>query len=623
MKLFVEEMQEEETRAKAVSSFLSSLSVIDKIKKIEEDSKLHFAKAKYNLNSFISSLRESLSPKSMVAYSLIGAIGLSLVGCNNKKNDGGSDSTTSIITEDEEDVKDLIPETDLFKLTLNKSKSETQRAVFSSVGKFLADYNIRFGEYFAEDVEIIDEETERVSYRTVKPALTWNEVMAMAFVYNDFSKAELFEIINGSEINANDLKNSYRTAILQLIGAHVIESSEQPVRIDVLLRDKKAKEFYQKYHKMFLKCKETTGDEQLEAVNKFYAELYKDFPITDEVRQVGLMHSDTRKQVQPYKFSIIPMVAASEMLFQNLEIDHTMTQEVIDYMNDLGACNIADDILDKVGMAGLISESNVDYADYDKLRGALIEFLLSEDAYNVNDEERDLSQLTLFQETLLKFLGLPKYYTVTYTVTEYFTVTTEIRTKDRDEAVAAAGEDAVSAAEKAAQEALDRENQANKDKAEQEADKKAEQMQQEADKNKEDLQNKVDKDDKDFQDKIEDANNNGGTVNENDLGHGTDFDSNHSDSNGNLNGSVTDITTDSSGDKTDEPLPDPNAGYSFEKGGETPTESNTPSFEETDAPIYSYEEPFFESEEDIDTYIDSLANCISEVNISPKVYYRV
>ena len=61
------------------------------------------------------------------------------------------------------------------------------------------------------------------------------------------------------------------------------------------------------------------------------------------------------------------------------------------------------------------------------------------------------------------------------------------------------------------------------------------------------------------QDQINDINNvinNGGTPNENNYSH-IDFDNNHSDANGNLDGSVQNITTDPSG--ADQPLPDPNA----------------------------------------------------------------
>lgn len=606
------EMIEKTTRAKSVNSFLSGLSVIDMFKKAEKDSKIYIAKAKYGLNYFLTSLKESISPKSLVAYGLTASIAFSLAGCHRKDKQDNNDSSLSTFEEAKE--QDLIPETDPFKILLNKSKSETQRDVLLSVGKFLTDFNIRFADKYVEDVQIIDKDTQETRTVTIKPALTWDEAMAMSLAYNDFSKNELIEILNGAEISSRNLFNAYQMSYLQLMCSHVLETRDNQVRVDALLRDEKAKNFYNKYHKMFLDCKETTGDERLQVVEKFYNELYKDFPITDDVRLEGIAHSDTRNSVEAYKLSILPMVFAGEMLFQSLEIDHTMAQKASDYLNDLGACNMIDDIFEKAETISLTTTPNDEYADYAAIRALLISFLHENDAYNVDDENRDLSKLTLFQEILWGYVNQPQTYVVTTTVTEYYTVTEETRTKDRDEAVDLAGEDAVSAAEKAAQEALDRENQEAKDKAEKEADEKANQKQQEEDKKKDDLQHQVDNDNKDYQDKIDNANNKGGAVNEGDLGHGTNFDRNHSDGNGNLNDSVTDITTDPSGDKTNEPLPDPNASYSS-RSTESYAKATTP---ETDASIYSYEEPYMK---EIDAYINALANTSIETNDSPKVYY--
>ena len=83
------------------------------------------------------------------------------------------------------------------------------------------------------------------------------------------------------------------------------------------------------------------------------------------------------------------------------------------------------------------------------------------------------------------------------------------------------------------------------------------------DKKKQENQETADRNNQNLKDNIDAANeniNNGGTVNEGDLGHGARFDNDHSNSNGDLNDSVKDITTNGSGAvDSNTPLPDPNA----------------------------------------------------------------
>ena len=98
---------------------------------------------------------------------------------------------------------------------------------------------------------------------------------------------------------------------------------------------------------MFLRCKETTGQDQIDAVNAFYQELHNDFPINADQREVGISHAETRDDIEAYKLSVTPMVAAAEMMFQNLDIDHTLSDQAIAYFNDLGLCNFAQGSFDK------------------------------------------------------------------------------------------------------------------------------------------------------------------------------------------------------------------------------------------------------------------------------------
>lgn len=602
-----------ETGAVNAEGYISGLSALENITKEQEKtgSKItRFFKSQY---------------RKVLAFGLALVTVFTLAGCKN--NDKENIETTSITAEMlDEDHRHVIPETELFNILLNKSDSEVQRDVLLSVGNFLADYNIRFADPIEDDVTLYDKEGNVIETITVRPALTWDEVMGLTVAYNDFSKKDLREIFNGAEIDSRRLNDSYLMGTLQLMGAHVLETSANPVNMDMILHSEEAKAFFNKYHVLFLKAKESTGEERLAAVQAFYNEIYKDFPISAEERQVGISHSDDRAKIEPYKFSIVPMLSAAEIMFQNLEVDYTLSQEAIDYLNDIGGCNIAEDIFDKAEYISLSTDPNEAYADYAAVRASMISYLVEQKAYVIDDAHRELTYLPAFQEIVNGYLLQPYTYTITstYTTTEYYTEREEIRTDDRDEAVRQAGEDAVADAEREAQEEMDRENEEARREAEEEADEKAEDMQEEEDKKTEENEEAVEEDDKDYQGNIDDANennNNGGNVNEGDLGHGTDFDDEHSNENGDLDDSVTDITTDPSGDQTYEPLPDPNAtsysatseSFSFDSYADyatstQSTEAASSDTKTTDSEVYEYEEPYtFTSEEEVDAYIEALS----------------
>ena len=601
-----------ETGAAVVNGYESATS----IRKAFKDLGSAFAyNIKKGYESVTTKLKKSKFARNIVIFGLVGTLGLGIGLHLNKKNQNTPNNTTTITTEDGKDNSSLIAEDSLFNAILNLSKSEKQKTMMSNLGRFLGDFNIRFAEPIAERVVITNaygEETEI----TVKPALSWEEAVSMSLVYNNYSKSDLREILNGADIDSNKLINAYKNGMLQLMGAHILETKDNQVNIDILLQSKQAKEFYNKYHRMFLECKATTGEERLAAVQKFYDEVYKDFPISSKVREEGISHSEPRNSIESYKFSVVPMIAAAEMMYQNLEIDHTLSQEAIDYLNDIGACNIAEDILEKAEYISASTTANDDYASYGKLRASLIAYLEERDAYVIDDEHRDLSSLESFQEIINGFLLEPYTYTVTttYTVTSTYTTTEKTVTSDRDTAVDMAGEDAVAEAEREAQQEMDKQNEQNRQDAERRAEDKRRQENQEI----------ADRNNQNLQDNIGAANeniNNGGTVNEGDLGHGARFDNDHSNSNGDLNDSVKDITTNGSGAvDSNTPLPDPNA-MAYRSEALPKAIATTANDDEFDAMlqsimddesidyVYEYEEPgTFTSMEEIDAYIESLSN---------------
>lgn len=494
-----------------------------------------------------------------------------------------------------------------FDAIINSSKSVIQKQFMNSVSTTLDSYNKDFARSYLE------------AGSDVKAALSWDEVVSLGLVYNDFSKEQLISIFNGSELDQQKLQDAYKTGTLQLFGAHVIETREHPVQMEGLIQSEQGKAFYEKYHEMFLACKEATGQDQIDKVNAFYQELYKDFPINFEQREVGIAHSDPRDTISAYKFSIIPMVSASEILFQNLEIDYTLADKAIDYLDDLGVCNRANDIIEKATIVNLGANSNSEYADYEELKQAKIEELESEAAYVRDDAHRDISQYESFKEKVNmafdyadgKFNG-----TIVYSDNSSYSYqdTTVTRTSDREKAIDIVGMERVTKAESAADASVKKANESARKEAEAASEKERERQQSEADSKKHEYEDKIRQDDKDLQDKIDEANknqNSGGKVNEKDFGdHDVDFDNDHSDKDGNLDDSVKDITTDSSGDKTNEPLPDPNSDYESSNAGTNETSQN----------IYEYEEPYAQmsKEEIVDAIIEQMAT--PNEDTSPKTY---
>lgn len=473
---------------------------------------------------------------------------------------------------------------------------QVQKDAMKRIYDVLNGYNVDFANHYVEEG------------KDIKAALTFREVTSALVAYNDFTPEELRQIFNGTTMTSKDMDSAYKTFILQVMGAHVIEDRANPVDMSGLLLTEEGKAFYEKYRNLFLDAKEATGDAKIAAVEKFYTELRKDFPITAEVREEGIAHADPRNSIESYKLSIVPMVAAGEMMWQNLEIDHTLqggatnyflgsmfdglTEEQraeivdslnngakfgeIDYFNDLGLCNYAEDkfeIVQQITM-GDCGNGNSKYPTYTQYENAIVKELTDKNAYVIDDAHRDLSMLDKFQDTVNwhfevdeegYYTGKTWYSTNTYTRTKTWkksktTYRTEVRKVEKE----------IPASEKAKiDKQIEKENKKAKAEGEKKAEENRQEMQKEEDKKAEEVKKEVEQDAKDMQDNIDKANdkineNNKDTdtsndkpVNESDIGHGTDFDSDREDGNGNLNDSQENITTDGSDSKTYDQLPSP------------------------------------------------------------------
>lgn len=631
---------------------------------IEEEKKP--GKIRSLINRFTDRIKKSKIAKKITVTALAIAIcfGLATHARNTKKGQmvNSNIDYSQTVTDDNLTTDEIISE---FDILLARTTATSQKEAMQLMSDNLDYFNGTFADKFVEEG------------KNIRAALSWDEMMALQLAYNDYSKDEIKAIFNGSELKSAEFDGYYKNATLQLTGAYILETRETQVDSYKYIRSEEGQEFIKKYNEMFLQCKEATGKEKVELVNKFYQELYKDFPISDDIRETGISHADSRNSIKQYKIAITPIVTAAEMIFQNLEIDHTLSDKAIAYFNDLGFCNLAVNQFQRAQNILEVANTDTTQPLYEEFKSAKINELKAKGIYVTEDKSRNLNELDAFNLIVNKQVEMTssnysesassssKTSTSTSTRTEsstsYRTESKTTTTNDRKKAVDMTSEEAVRKAEEEVDKQVERENQANKKKAEEEAEKKRQELQKEADEQAKKNEEAVKKDNEDLQNKIDQANdkkNNGGTVNEKDFGdHNVKFDEDKKDNNGNLNDSIKDITTDGSG--ANNPLPDPNeTGAKFDAKApaytapttppatnnsnnnssnssgegfyteEVTTTKSAPAPVSTPAPttapkqsIIEYEEPVKTNEQIVDEYIQSLENESNENNIS-KVYKK-
>lgn len=542
----------------------------------------------------------------------------------------------------------------LQSVTSNVTQKESMNSLYNTITSFN-------GDFASSHIE---------QGKDIRAALKYDEVIALQTAYNDYSKDELKAIFNGADIKSRDLVNAYKDATLQLMGAYIIETPECPVNMSYLLEIDEAKNYYNKMHQMFMNANNATGQDKIDKVNAFYNQIRSDFPISEEERTEGISHSDSRNSLESYKLSVVPMVAAGEIMWQNLDVDMTLDDTSIDWLNDIGLCNYAEETFDRIETITLTSDEDIYNPTYDQYKTAIEKYLAEKGLAVIDDEHRELSKLDAFQKKVnynfessmssFTYSSGTAYSTSSYqTSTSHTETSTTYRTEETRESVSA---DQVPQAEREKLENqinsdIAKENEQAKAEAEKKAEETREQIQASEDENAKKVNEEVKEDEKKLQEDISNANekidknnsdDNKSTdtpVNEKDFDGNVDFDNNHSDNAGNLDDSVKDITTDGTG--ADKELPDPNkTGAEFDKQAETSqaqvtdtaTSTNTSSTTEqtheshesvednstynSNNEIYEYDEVIEEEiqptqnnntqtttyEEAVDNYIESQAN---------------
>ena len=469
-----------------------------------------------------------------------------------------------------------------------------QRNEMVNLSNSLTGFNKTFANNYIEDD------------KNVKAALSFDEVVALQQAYNSYSKEEIKAYFNGQEVDATYMTKAYKSASLQLTGAYIIETSENQVDMSMLIDSQEGKDFYKRYHNMYLKAKEAEGEEKEELINEFYKAVKEDFPITEEVRTEGMAHFDDYTSLKDYQLAVTPMIAAAEMIFQKTDIDYTLNDTEIEFFNDIGLCNLADDKFERIETIMLGAYEDAINPLYVQYRNAIINEISKDNNYVIDDEHRELTNLDRFQEVVNNQNHKTTYsgeYGVPYTE-DYGKVTTktwtDTTTESHTDTKTTVSDGPVSDEDKAkVDDSINTENENARSEAEKRAEEEAKNQQAEADQEKANVEKEVEEENKKLQDDVKDINeniNNDNTPNENNY-NSVDFDNNHSNNKGDLDDSVKNVTTDGAG--ANEPLPDPN-----EYGKDFDTKQKTKSSTKTNSPVkttytdveYNQEYPEFDAD---------------------------
>ena len=255
---------------------------------------------------------------------------------------------------------------------LNITSSNIQQQAMEKISNFLNGYNITFAK------NCLDKEAGEI--RTV---LTYTEANALNSAYNNYSKEDIQAIFNGSE--AIDFTKAYKEGYLQLLGAFILATDNNPVQLDKLINDENGKTFVKDYETTFYECKNLTGEDQVKAVTELYKRVVNDFAIT----------STNQGTIESYKLAVAPIVVAATSLFDDLEIEQTLVDQVTTYFNEVGLYSKA---TENFNMANALNGTeDSENPTYEQYKDAEINSLEDESAYYKSDKNRDLSQLDKFK----------------------------------------------------------------------------------------------------------------------------------------------------------------------------------------------------------------------------------
>ena len=272
-----------------------------------------------------------------------------------------------------------------FQQLLDLTVNETQKREMQKVGNFLDLYNGTFAAQYLEQ-----------NFPNIRTALTKEEVNALNLVYNNFTDEELKAIFNGYDVNSIEFTNAYKEANLQLFAAFVVSDREHSVPLETLVNDAEGVAYIQNYKDLYYDMVEATGQAKIDAANRFWQEVFKDYSIRANTNGLGSSYEELYDTLEPYKMAATPIILAAKEMSQNLEID-PFSENAITYFEDLGLCDAARETFVKVEQLTLGTDEDKQNPSYQQFMETKAMEQELRNIYYKDDKSRDLSQLDAFQ----------------------------------------------------------------------------------------------------------------------------------------------------------------------------------------------------------------------------------
>ena len=298
----------------------------------KEKQKFYFGREVINPKDAITIIKNSKPAQKLFAGLLAATIATTsasaLAAC--KVKDAKPQISTSQGTNDERN-KDQSLDIDRNSITFDEylnsysstneiiqQKINRQKQVLYMMSEYTNYFNIDFANRYLE------------SNKNIKASLNWRyEIPALTIAYNNFSEEDLIAIFNGARFNSSELKNSYNSALIELMGAYIISESDMRVKLEDLIESQEGKAFVAKYEGLFYAIKNaTTEEEELQRIHAFYQEFRNDYLNTEINSECGITYTEEETKIENgYMLAVIPMLFAAENMYQNKKIDYTLTDE--------------------------------------------------------------------------------------------------------------------------------------------------------------------------------------------------------------------------------------------------------------------------------------------------------
>lgn len=259
----------------------------------------------------------------------------------------------------------------------------TRQAAIKTIYNFINDYNLNSAYTYKEEKS------------SAKLSHTVDEVSAMYLLYNDISAETINKIYQQTNLTASQLRNDLINAQKQDSLAHNIQT--RTLSKDRLFIEKKDKDLYNKYEKIFIDMNNTSDYAKKKEYKKtFYDTVRKD---------LNGMSSNSYENVDSSKIVIKEFVDAMKRVKINVNnkltdqeekyIDGILENVIDQKIKDIDARQNARNIAESIYFGDeLLPDPNPYYEEFKK---AIITELESKGSYYTTEDNRDISSYKSFK----------------------------------------------------------------------------------------------------------------------------------------------------------------------------------------------------------------------------------